>query len=126
MKTLIALVIACLLASCSTAPFVTESDTGRSFPTNHLDGLRGMASGNRDAEAMRFADSIIATAGKREVDDSGATYPGTVKVLRWEHQGQEKYIALRLATWPDGTQCWQGPTPPSGFYGSRLKTTYIH
>lgn len=125
MKTLVSL-IGCLLASCSTAPLVTESDTGQSYPTNHLDVLRGMASGKRDAEAMSFADSIIATAGKREVDDSGTIYPGTVKVIRWTHRGQDKYTALRLARWSGGFECWQGPTPPSGFYGSKLKTKYIH
>ncbi len=126
MKTLVTLFIGCLLASCSTSPFVTESDTGRSYPDSHLDALRGMASGKRDAEAMRSADDIIATAGKCEVDDSGTTYPGTVKVMRWKHHGQEKYTALRLARWPGGFECWQGPTPPSGFYGQKLKTEYIH
>jgi hypothetical protein len=85
-----------------------------------------MASGKRDAEMMRFADAIIAKAGQREVDDSGTIYPGTVKVIRWKNSGQEKYTALRLATWPDGSQAWQGPTPPSGFYGSRLETEILN
>jgi hypothetical protein len=113
-----------LLASCTTQPLVTESDTGRSYPASHLDGLRGM-SGGRDAEQMRFADAIIAKAGKREVDSSGTIYPVTVKVIRWIHRGQPKYTARRLATWPDGFQCWQGPQAPSGFYSANLTTTYL-
>jgi hypothetical protein len=84
-----------------------------------------MASGKRDAEAMRFADAIIAKAGKREVDASGTIYPGTVKVIRWERRGQPKYTAQRLATWPGGFQCWQGPTPPSGYYGAKLTTELL-
>jgi hypothetical protein len=126
MKTLLTLLLGCLLtlASCSSQPLVTEADTGRSYPASHLDGLRGM-SGVRDAEQMRFADAIITKAGKREVDDSGTIYPGTVKVIRWEHKGQPKYTARRLATWPDGFQCWQGPQAPSGFYSANLTTTYL-
>jgi hypothetical protein len=125
MKTTLILLLGCLLlASCSSQPLVTESDTGRSYPASHLDGLRGM-SGQRDAEQMRFADAIIAKAGKREVDDSGTVYPGTVKVIRWEYRGQPKYTARRLATWPDGFQCWQGPQAPSGFYSANLTTTYL-
>ena len=128
MKTTLILLLGCLLlASCSSQPLVTESDTGRSYPASHLDGLRGM-SGGRDAEQMRFADEIIAKAGIREVDDSGTVYPGTVKVIRWEYRGQPKYTALRLATWPhvhDALPCWQGPNPSSGFYGSKLETTYL-
>lgn len=125
MKTTLILLLGCLLASCSSQPLVTESDTGRSYSADVLDGLRGMASGQRDAEQMRFADAIIANAGKREVDDSGTIYPGTVKVIRWEHKGQPKYTARRLATWPDGFQCWQGPQAPSGFYSANLTTTYL-
>jgi hypothetical protein len=83
-----------------------------------------MASGKRDAEMMRFAEAIIANAGKREVDASGTIYPGTVKVIRWDDG--RKYTALRLATWADGSQAWQGPTPPSGFYGSRLETEILN
>ena len=113
-----------MLASCSSQNLVTESDTGRSYSADVLDGLRGM-SGARDAEQMRFADAIIATAGKREVDSSGTIYPGVVKVIRWEHKGQQKYTALRLATWPDGFQCWQGPQASSGFYGSKLTTEIL-
>ena len=125
MKTTLILLLGCLLlASCSSQPLVTESDTGRSYPASHLDGLRGM-SGGRDAEQMRFADEIIAKAGIREVDDSGTVYPGTVKVIRWEYRGQPKYTARRLATWLDGFQCWQGPQAPSGFYSSNLTTTYL-
>ena len=124
MKTLI-LLLGCLLASCSSQPFVTESDTGRSYPASHLDGLRGMI-GPRDAEQMRFADAIIAKAGIREVDDSGTIYPGTIKVIRWEYRGQPKYTAMRLATWPDGFQCWQGPQAPSGFYSANLTTEILN
>jgi hypothetical protein len=126
MKTTLILMLGCLLmlASCSSQPLVTESDTGRSHPASHLDGLRGM-SGGRDAEQMHFADAIIAKAGKREVDSSGTIYPGTVKVIRWQHKGVAKYTARRLATWPDGFQCWQGPQAPSGFYSANLTTTYL-
>jgi hypothetical protein len=124
MKTTLILLLGCLLASCSSQPLVTESDTGRSYSADVLDGLRGM-SGQRDAEQMRFADAIIAKAGKREVDDSGTIYHGTVKVIRWEHKGVAKYTARRLATWPDGFQCWQGPQAPSGFYSANLTTTYL-
>jgi hypothetical protein len=126
MKTTLILLLGCLLlASCTTQPLVTESDTGRSYSADTLDGLRGM-SGGRDAEQMRFADAIIAKAGKREVDDSGTVYPGTVKVIRWEYRGQPKYTARRLATWPDGFQCWQGPQAPSGFYSANLTTEILN
>jgi hypothetical protein len=105
---------------------VQESDTGRLYPASHLDQLRGM-SGVRDAEQMRFADAIIAKAGKREVDNSGTVYPGTVQSIRWHYRGQDKYTARRLATWPHTNfQCWQGPQAPSGFYSSRLTIEYIY
>jgi len=119
MKTLLTLLtLGCLLmlASCTT----TEDPAAQ---------IRAMDSGNRDAEQMRFADEIIAKAGIREVDDSGTVYPGTVKVIRWEYQGQKKYTALRLATWPhvhDALPCWQGPNPSSGFYGSKLTTEILN
>ena len=127
MKThhLIIIALAALLTSCSSSNTVVESDSGKVYPTSYLDGLRGMASGKRDAEQMRFADAIIAKAGKREVDSSGTIYPGTVKVIRWTHKGQPKYTARRLATWPDGFACWQGPQAPSGYYSSNLTTTYL-
>lgn len=120
----IIIALAALLTSCSSPNTVVESDSGKVYPASYLDGLRGM-SGGRDAEQMRFADAIIATAGKREVDSSGTIYPGIVKVIRWEHKGQPKYTALRLATWPDGFQCWQGPQASSGFYGSKLTTEIL-
>ena len=132
MKTLhliIMVTTAICIASCtlpSSGPLVVESDTGRLYPASHLDALRGMASGKRDAEMMRFADAIIAKAGKREIDDSGTLYPGTVKVIRWKSGGVEKYTALRLATWPGQPSAWQGPTPPSGFYGSKLETEILN
>ena len=132
MKTLKALVLLTTtlgIVSCTfptSGPLVVESDTGRVYSASHLDGLRGMASGKRDAEMMRFADAIIAKAGKREIDDSGTIYPGTVKVIRWKSGGTEKYTALRLATWPGQPPAWQGPTPPSGFYGSKLKTEILN
>jgi len=125
MKTTLILLLGCLLASCTSQPLVTESDTGQSYKPDVLDGLRGMI-GPRDAEQMRFADAIIAKAGKREMDSSGTIYPGTVKVVRWEYRGQPKYTAMRLATWPDGFWCWQGPQAPSGFYGSKLTTEILH
>jgi hypothetical protein len=121
MKTLLLLTLL-TLASCTSQPLVTESDTGRVYPASHLDSLRGMASGKRDAEQMRFADAIIAKAGVPEIDASGTVYPGTVKVLRWEG----KHTALRLVRCADGSEFWQGPTPPSGFYGSKLQTQYLH
>ena len=132
MKTLNALLLSTVTAgivSCtlpSSGPLVVESDTGRLYRASHLDGLRGMASGKRDAEMMRFADAIIAKAGKREIDEYGTVYPGTVKVLRWKTNGVEKYTALRLATWPGQPPAWQGPTPPSGFYGSKLQTEILN
>jgi hypothetical protein len=132
MKSLHSLVMAAAafgIVSCSlpfSGPLVIESDTGRQYSASHLDSLRGMASGKRDAEMMRFADAIIAKAGKREVDEYGTIYPGTVKVIRWTHQGQQKYTALRLATWPGQPSAWQGPTPSSGFYGSRLETEILN
>jgi hypothetical protein len=116
------------IVSCSlpSNPLVIESDTGRLYPARHLDNLRGMGSGKRDAEMMRFADAIIAKAGQYEVDDSGTTYPGTVKVIRWTQNGQPKYTAMRLATWPGYPSAWQGPTPPSGFYASKLTTEILN
>jgi hypothetical protein len=125
MKTLLLLTLL-TLASCTSQPLVTESDTGRVYPASHLDSLRGMASGKRDAEQMRFADAIIAKAGVPEIDASGTVYPGTVKVIRWTHRGEEKHAAMRLVRCADGSEFWQGPTPPSGFYGSKLQTQYLH
>ena len=126
MKThhLIIIALAALLTSCASPNTVVESDSGKVYPASYLDGLRGM-SGGRDAEQMRFADAVIAKAGKREVDSSGTIYPGTVKVIRWTHKGQSKYTARRLATWPSGFACWQGPQAPSGYYSSNLTTTYL-
>jgi hypothetical protein len=120
MKTLLSL-LSLLLASCSSidTTAVIESDTGIAHPVSHLDSLRGMASGKRDAEMMRFADALIAKAGTVETDDSGTLYPGTVRVLRWD-EGR-KYTAQRLAVFPDGSTAWQGPTPPSGFYAADLE-----
>jgi hypothetical protein len=102
-----------LLASCTTPPqsLVTESDTGRVYPASHIDSLRGMASGKRDVESMRFSDALIKEGG-------------TVKVLRWDDG--RKYTAMRLVQCDDGTEFWQGPTPPSGFYSSKLTTEYHH
>ncbi len=129
LKSILLLIATISMTACnlpSSGPLVVESDTGRLYRASHLDGLRGMASGKRDAEMMRFADAIIAKAGKREVDDSGTIYPGTVKIIRWESGGVEKYTAMRLATWPGHPPAWQGPTPPSGFYGSKLRTEIIN
>ena len=127
MKTMLTLLtLGCLLtlASCSLQPLVTESDTGRAYDASHLDALRGMASGQRDDEQMSFSRNIIATAGK-PTTENGVRYTGRVKVITWTHEGQPKYTARRLATWPDGFQCWQGPQAPSGFYSSNLTTTYL-
>jgi hypothetical protein len=125
MKTLILLLGCLLLASCTTPSrnLVIESDTGRSYPASHLDALRGMASGKRDAEQMRFARDIIATAGK-PTTENGVRYTGRVKVITWTHKGQPKFTALREADF-DGILGWQGPQAPSGFYGSKLETTYL-
>lgn len=127
MKTLLSL-LTFILSSCASIDkaAVIESDTDIAYPASHLDSLRGMASWRRDAEMRRFADAIIAKAGKVETDDSGTFYPGTVKVLRWQQSGAENYTALRLARFADGTEAWQGPTPPSGFYGCKLRTEYLH
>lgn len=116
------------VVSCSLpfSPLVVESDTGRIVPASHLDGLRGMASGKRDAEMMRFADTIIAKAGRHEIDVSGTVYPGTIKVIRWQYRGEPRYTAMRLATWPGQPSAWQGPTPSSGFYASKLNTEILY
>jgi hypothetical protein len=127
MKSNLTLLLGCLLmlASCASQPLVQESDTGRLYPASHLDSLRGMASGNRDAEQMRFSDAILAQAGK-PFREHGTYYPGTVKVIRWRYKGKDKYIALREAHFGGRMVGWQGPNPPSGFYGSRLHTEYIY
>ena len=130
MKAILPLVtlLTLLLTSCELPKMAFNSEDGVLVPANHLDALRGMASGKRDAEMMRFADVIISKAGRREVDQYGTVYPGTVKVLRWTHRGESKYTALRLATWPgmDMPPAWQGPTPPSGFYGSKIQTEILN
>ena len=126
MKTTLILMLGCLLlASCPTPSrsLVNESDTGRIYDASHLDALRGMASGKRDAEAMSFARDIIAKAGK-PTTESGVRYTGRVKVITWTHKGQPKFTALREADF-DGLLGWQGPNPSSGFYGSKLETTYL-
>lgn len=126
MKMLALLPLLVLASSCVSGPMAWNDDEQRLIPASGLDALRGVGSGKRDAELMRFADHIIAKAGKREVDDSGTTYPGTVKVMRWTHRGQEKYTALRLATWPGAPSLWQGPNPPSGFYAAKIETEYLY
>jgi hypothetical protein len=127
-KLVLMLISLLAIVSCSlpSNPLVIESDTGRLYPASHLDNLRGMASGKRDAEMMRFADAIIAKAGRYEVDDSGTTYPGTINVISWTQNGQPKHTAMRLATWPVYPSAWQGPTPPSGFYASKLTTEILN
>lgn len=126
MKMLALFPLLALVSSCVSTPMAWNAEDRQLIPAARLDGLRGNASGKRDAELMRFADAIIAKAGKREVDSSGTIYPGTVKVLRWTYRGQEKYTALRLATWPGQTPLWQGPNPPSGFYAAKIETQYLH
>jgi hypothetical protein len=128
MKTTLSLLMLLLLTSCELPKMAYNSEDGVLVPASHLDGLRGMASGKRDAEMMRFADAIIAKAGRREVDNYGTVYPGTVKVLRWTHRGETKYTAMRLATWPGSNMppTWQGPTPPSGFYASKVETQILN
>jgi hypothetical protein len=125
MKThhLLIIALAALLASCASPKTVVESDSGQVHPASYLDGLRGMASGKRDAEQMRFADAIIAKAGKPSVEN-GVTYTGRVKVITWTHRDQPKYIALREANFA-GMIGWQGPNLPSGFYGSKLTTQIL-
>jgi len=105
---------------------VVESDTGVLYGADYLDGLRGMASGRRDAEVMAEAEAVLATAGVREEDAHGTVWPGTVKVVRWTHRGEKKFTAMRLVQPADGTEFWQGPTPASGFYGARLSWEYHH
>ena len=126
MKTLILLLGCLLLASCTTPSrsLVIESDTGRAYDASHLDALRGMASGQRDAEQMRFARDIIATAGK-PTTENGVRYTGRVKVITWTHKGQPTFTALREADF-DGLLGWQGPQAPSGFYGSKLTTEILN
>lgn len=125
MKTTLILMLVCFLASCTTPSrsLVIESDAGRAYDASHLDALRGMASGKRDAEQMRFARDIIATAGK-PTTENGVRYTGRVKVITWTHKGQPKFTALRESDF-DGLLGWQGPNPSSGFYGSKLETTYL-
>ena len=125
-KTYITIVYSVILTlvSCSYPDFVIESDSGNLYNSNYLDQLRGMASGKKDAEVMRSSDNIISKAGKPETDSSGTYYPGTVKVISWENGA--KYQAMRLVKCKDGTEFWQGPNPPSGFYGSKLSSRYIH
>ena len=126
MKTLLTpLTLGCLLlASCTTPSqsLVIESDTGNVYDASYLDALRGM-SGGRDAEQMRFARDIIAKAGKPTIEN-GVRYTGRVKVITWTHKGQPKFTALREADF-GGLLGWQGPQAPSGFYGSKLETTYL-
>lgn len=126
MKTTLILLLGCLLASCATPSrsLVIESDTSRAYDASHLDALRGMASGKRDAEQMRFARNIIAKAGKPTIEN-GVRYTGRVKVITWMHRDQPKYIALREANFA-GMIGWQGPNPASGFYGSKLTTQILH
>jgi hypothetical protein len=128
MKTLLTLLmLGCLLlASCTTPShrLVTESDTGKVYDASHLDALRGMASGQRDAEQMRFARDIIATAGKPTIEN-GVRYTGRVKVITWTHKGQPTFTALREADF-DGLLGWQGPQAPSGFYSANLTTEILN
>jgi hypothetical protein len=126
MKTALILLLGCLLASCTipSQNLVTESDTGRVYDASHLDALRGMASGQRDAEQMRFANDIMALVGRVSIEN-GVRYTGRVKVVTWTHEGQLKYTAMREADF-GGFTGWQGPNPPSGFYGSKLTTEILH
>lgn len=124
MKHLLIIALCSAFSACSSSRYAIESDTGRVVRADYLDSLRGMASGNRDAEAMRFADSLIAQAGKR-VATFDETTTGRVKVLRWRHRGEEKYTALREVVWNDGTVAWQGPQPPSGFYSAKVTTEML-
>jgi hypothetical protein len=122
-NSILTILAAFALVSCSNQRLVQESDTGRLYSADYLDSLRGMASGQRDAEQMRFADRIIAQAGKPSTEH-GVHYTGRVKVITWTHRKQPKYIALREADF-GGLIGWQGPNPPSGFYGSKLTTEYL-
>jgi hypothetical protein len=124
MKHILLIIIPLVLAACSSSPTVVESDTGLVYPARHLDRLRGMASGQRDAEQHAFSDAILRLP-RTPTTEHGVYYPGDIKVITWKYRKAPKYLALRKGILPNGMTLWQGPTPPSGFYGSKLTTTYL-
>lgn len=117
-----------VLSSCASSQFVA-SDTegmGRLVAVDlmsgevyqgdaadaRLDGLRGFASGTRDAESVAQSKRLSASSDAR--------------VQRWD--GVEH--ATEVMEYQDGVnadgsprmiKCHQGGTPPSGFYGALCK-----
>lgn len=135
MKKLILLFGAILFTSCS--PFSEKTyqqetlDGGRLIfetedggyivrDSSYIDSLRG-ANEKRDAEQMEFARNIIRKAGEPYVEYSlppnpvPTKYTGRVKIIIY---GEGKFTAMREieSNIRDVTK-WQGPNPPTGFYG---------
>lgn len=132
MKKLILLICAAFLfASCSSLSErdIYESENGYSFQSSssQIDALRG-ASEKRDVEQMEFSRNIIRKAGEPYVEYSlppdpvPTRYTGRVKIYIWE---KGKFTALREIESNSGTTKWQGPNPPTGFYGWRKATEIV-
>ena len=123
----IATLVLCL-ASCATGErpiYETEDGYARRSSSSEIDRLRGAHPG-RDAEQMRFANNIIRKARPhRYTEMSGPPplvkchYTGRVKIYIWRTNNQTRYTAMRETYSPTTGRAggWQGPNPPTGFYG---------
>lgn len=88
--------------------------------SGYLDSLRG-ANVKRDAEQMEFSRNIIRKAGEPYVEYSlppdpvPTKYTGRVKIVLY---GGGKFTAMReVESNTPGVTKWQGPNPPTGWYG---------
>jgi len=117
------IVIVCfLLVSCSTSLYEYENGRLVKKSNDYIDNLRGAHEG-RDEEQMKFSSRIIRSAGTKKIDQWNTPYTGVVKIYIWSmSNGRAKYVALREIQFKDGFVGYQGPNPPTNFYGVRKKT----
>ena len=114
-----------LLTSCSTPLYEYEDGKFIRRSSDYLDNLRG-ANPKRDIEQMKFSSRIIRSAGTKKQDEWNTPYTGNVKIYVWSlSKGRGKYVALREIRWKDGSIGYQGPNPPTYFYGAREKNQII-
>jgi len=114
------------LSSCSTGR-VFESENGRLIPSSssRIDQLRG-ANEARDEESMSFSRNIILSAGQPYTDEYGTDYTGVVRVYKWKSGKKVKFVALREIREKNGGLAYQGPNPPTRYYGSDLEEIMIY
>jgi len=74
---------------------------------------------------MGFSRNIIHSAGPAYTK-YGMHYTGRVKIYKWKGRDKKaKFVALREIQLERGLLGYQGPNPPTNFYGSDYKEIII-